>query len=129
MTKEAHAVSTDGFQTEVSVAGFDVLVDATGEESPDTLDGLLANYAACYVPALRVGAEQRGVDELGEITIDVTGELNDDDKLSAVAFDVTVEADIDADKGEAIVERAKALCKVYDAVKPALKADVSIETA
>lgn len=126
MSKEVHSVSEEGFQTTSTIGDFELVVDATGEEAPDTLDVLLADYASCFVPALRVGAEQRGVGDLGRIEFDVTGELNDDDKLDAIAFDITVEADI-GDRGDAILERAFALCKVHDALKESLHADATIE--
>lgn len=126
MAKEVHSVSEAGFQTTSDVREFTVDIDATGEDAPDTLESLLAAYAACYVPALRVGGQQRGVDDLGRIEIDTTGELNDDDKLDAVAFDIRVEADLEDGQGEQIVERAFELCKVHDALKASLHAETTI---
>lgn len=127
MAKEVHSVSEEGFSTRSEVREFETTIDATGENAPDTLESLLAAYAACYVPALRVGGEQRGVDDLGRIEIDATGELNDDDKLESVSFDVAVAADVDDETADRIVDRANALCKVHDAVKPSLHADVTVE--
>lgn len=126
MTKEVHSVSEAGFSTENEVREFTTTIDATGEAAPDTLESLLAAYASCFVPALRVGAEQRGVDDLGRIEIDASGELDEDDKLAAVAFDVRVGGSLDGEADE-VVERAEALCKVHDAVKGSLHADVSLE--
>jgi organic hydroperoxide reductase OsmC/OhrA len=126
MSKEVHSVSEEGYSTENTIRDFETTVDATGEAAPDTLEALLAAYASCYVPALRVGAEQRQAGDLGHIEIDTTGELNDDDKLASVHFDVKVAGDI-GDKGDAIVERAHELCKVGDAVKAELEAEVDIE--
>ena len=126
MAKTVHTVSTEGFSSENQIRDFEVTIDATGESAPDTLELLIADYASCYVPALRVGAEQRGADDLGEIAIDVTGELNDDDKLDAVHFDVQVDADLDANTADAIVERANELCKVHDALKSSLHAEVDL---
>ncbi|WP_135534370.1 MULTISPECIES: OsmC family protein [Halostella] len=126
MAKEVHSVSEEGYSTTNQIRDFETTVDATGEEAPDTLEALLAAYASCYVPALRVGAEQRDAGDLGRIEIDATGDLNDDDKLESVSFDVTTDADVDDDKKEAIIERADELCKVGDAVKGDLKAEVSI---
>jgi uncharacterized OsmC-like protein len=87
---------------------------------------LLADYAACYVPALRVAGKQRDVGDLGRIEITVRGDLNDDDKLAAVNFDIEVEADIDEEAGQQIVERAFELCKVHDALKESLHAETTI---
>ena len=126
MSKEVHSVSEEGYSTESTIRDFELTVDATGEAAPDTLEALLGVYASCYVPALRVGAEQRQAGDLGRIEIASTGELNDDDKLASVHFDVKVAGDI-GDKGDAIVERAHELCKVGDAVKSELVADVDIE--
>jgi len=126
MAKTAHTVSTEGFSSENRIRDFDLTIDATGESAPDTLEVLIADYASCYVPALRVAAEQRDAGDLGEVAIDVTGELNDDDKLASVRFDVETDADLDADAADAIVERANELCKVHDALKESLYADVDL---
>jgi uncharacterized OsmC-like protein len=126
MAKEVHSVSEEGYSTTNQIRDFETTVDATGEEAPGTLEALLAAYASCYVPALRVGAEQRDAGDLGRVEIDATGDLNDDDKLESVAFDVTTDGDIDEDKTEAVIERADELCKVGDAVKGDLEAEVSI---
>ncbi|MFC4450450.1 OsmC family protein [Halorussus aquaticus] len=127
MTKEVTTVSEEGYKSENQVRDFEVTIDATGEDAPDTLESLLAAYGSCYVPALRVGAEQRDVGDLGRIEIDVSGDLNDDDKLDAVQFTVRTEAEIDGGKADEVVERADELCKVHDALKGELAADVTVE--
>lgn len=126
MSKEVHSVSEEGFSTTNDARGFETTIDATGEDAPDTLESLLGAYSACFVPALRVAAEQRQAGDLGRVEIDVTGDLNEDDKLAAVSFDVKVAGDV-GDKAEAVVERAEELCKVHDALKTDLYADVSLE--
>ena len=125
MAKEVHTTSTEGYASTNEIRDFETTIDATGEDGPDTLEALLAAYASCYVPALRVAAEQRDVGDLGEITIDATGELNDDDKLQSVTFDVETETDV-GDKADAVIERANALCKVHDALKESLEAEVNL---
>ncbi|WP_440008664.1 OsmC family protein [Halomicrococcus sp. SG-WS-1] len=120
--------SDEGMNAENDVRDFSLTVDATGEEAPDTLETLLAAYGSCYVPALRVGAEQRDAGDLGKIEIDVDGELNDDDKLESVDFDIKWEADVDDDTAERVVDRAFDLCKVHDALKDSLHADASVQT-
>lgn len=127
MPKNVITVSGEGYASENDIRDFDVTIDATGEEGPDTLEALLAAYGSCYVPALRVGAEQRDVGDLGRIEIDAEGDLNDDDKLEAITFTVKTEAEVDADQAEKIVERADQLCKVGDAVKESLKAEVDVQ--
>ncbi|PSP54515.1 hypothetical protein BRC82_10050 [Halobacteriales archaeon QS_1_67_19] len=128
MAKEVTTVSEEGYQADNQIRDFDLTIDATGEEAPDTLEALLAAYTSCYVPALRVGAEQRGVGDLGRIEIDATGELNDDDdKLQSVRFTVRTETDIDDDQADEVVARANQLCKVHDALKAELEADVTVD--
>ncbi|WP_224446994.1 OsmC family protein [Haloprofundus salilacus] len=126
MAKEVHTVSEEGYSATSQIREFEVDIDSNGEEAPDTLESLLAAYASCFVPALRVGGRQRDVD-LGRIEIDVIGELNDDDKLESVAFDVRVEPALEDGQGEEILERAFELCKVHDALKENLHAETTIE--
>ncbi|WP_247002136.1 OsmC family protein [Halosolutus gelatinilyticus] len=127
MAKEVTTISEEGFSSTNEIRDFETTIDATGEDAPDTLEALLAAYASCYVPALRVGGQQRGVDDLGRVEIGATGELNDDDKLESIAFDIRAEAEFDDETGERIIERANELCKVHDAVKPDLHAEMSID--
>ncbi|WP_327051867.1 OsmC family protein [Halomicrococcus gelatinilyticus] len=125
---EVTTTSEAGYSSENEARNFSLTIDATGEDAPDTLEALLAAYGSCYVPALRVGGEQRGAGDLGRIEIEASADLNDDDKLDAVHFDVAWEADVDDETVDEIVERAHELCKVGDAVKESLVADVSVET-
>jgi len=126
MPKDVHSVSEEGFSTTNDIRDFETTIDATGEDAPGTLESLLAAYSACFVPALRVAAEQRQAGDLGRVEIDVTGDLNEDDKLAAISFDVSVEGDV-GDEADAVVSRAEELCKVHDALKTELYADVSLE--
>ena len=126
MSKHVTSVSDEGFAATNEIRDYELHIDAGGEETPDTLETLLATYATCYVPALRVGGRQRNVDELGRIEIDVTGELNEDDKLASISFDVSVEADVDDETADRIVQRANELCKVHDALKADLHAETSV---
>ncbi|WP_115863989.1 OsmC family protein [Halorussus litoreus] len=127
MSKQVTTVSEEGYASDNSVRDFDLTIDATGEEGPDTLEALLAAYGSCYVPALRVGAEQRDVGDLGRVEIDVNGDLNDDDKLAAVQFHVRTDAEMDDGQAEAVAERANELCKVHDALKAELAAEIEID--
>lgn len=126
MAKEVHSTSEEGNVTHSEIREFETTLDANGEEAPDTLESLLAAYASCLVPALRVGAKQRDVGDLGQVEIDATGELNDDDKLESIALDIRVEEDLGGN-GDQVIERARELCKVHDALKDSLHADMSIE--
>ncbi|NHN58982.1 MULTISPECIES: OsmC family protein [Halorussus] len=128
MSKNVITVSREGYTADNDIREFEMTVDATGEEAPDTLETLLAAYGSCYVPALRVGAEQRDVGDLGRIEIDVNGDLNDDDKLKAVQFAVKTEAEMDDGQADEVVTRANQLCKVHDALKAEIEADVTVES-
>ncbi len=125
---EVTTTSEEGYSAENDIRDFSVTIDATGEDAPDTLETLLAAYGSCYVPALRVGGEQRGAGDLGKIEIDVSGDLNDDDKLEAVAFDIKWETETDDETAQDVIDRAFELCKVHDAVKESLHADATVET-
>lgn len=127
MTKQVTTISEEGFSATNEIRDFDVEIDAEGESGPDTLEALLAAYGSCYVPALRVGGQQRDVDDLGRIEIDVSGDLNDDDKLESVHFDIRVEEDVDGETGQKVIDRAFELCKVHDALKDSLHADTDFE--
>jgi uncharacterized OsmC-like protein len=127
MVKSATTVSDAGMTSTSQGRDWEVSIDPTGESGPDTLELLLADYAACAVPAFRVGAEQRGVDDLGRLEIEVSGELNDDDKLASVSFDAAVETELDDETAAEIIERVEALCKVHDALKADLHADITLE--
>ncbi|GAA0201702.1 OsmC family protein [Haladaptatus pallidirubidus] len=125
---EVTTTSEEGYSAENDVRDFSLTIDATGEEAPDTLETLLAAYGSCYVPALRVGGEQRDAGDLGKIEITVDGDLNDDDKLDAVSFDIKWEAETDDETAQNVIDRAFELCKVHDALKDSLHAETSVET-
>jgi len=127
MAKSVTTVSEEGYTATNEIRKFETTIDANGEDDPDTLEALLAAYGSCYVPALRVGGQQRGAGDLGKIEIDITGELNDDDKLESIHFDISVAGDVDDDTGEEVIERAFELCKVHDALKDSLHAETSFE--
>lgn len=128
MAKHVTTVSEEGISATTEIRSFEMQIDSAGESAPDTLEALLSAYASCYVPALRVGGRQRGVDDLGRIEIDATGEVNDDDKLESIDFEIRVDADVDDDSAAAMVERANALCKVHDALKPELHATTTVRS-
>lgn len=126
MAKRVRTTSEDGFSSTTEIRDYSIAIDPSGEDAPDTLEMLLATYAACYTPALRVGADQRGVGDLGHVEFEVTGDLNEDDKLAAIAFEITTDTEIDAESAAEIIDRANQLCKVHDAVKSSLKATISL---
>jgi len=123
---ETSTVSESGYASTSQVGEFDLQIDATDETGPNPNATLVATYASCYLPAFRVGGSQRGEEELGQIQIDASAELDDHDDLESIAFDVHVEADLDDEAAADIAERAEGICHVHSALREGLYADVSV---
>lgn len=123
---ETTTVSEEGFACTSQVGDFDMAIDATGETGPDPNSALVATYASCFLPAFRVGGQQRGEDDLGKVQIDSSADLNDDDDLTAIRFDIHVEADLSDEEFDEIVERAEGICHVHDALREELHADITV---
>lgn len=123
---ESATTSEEGYVADNRVQGFDLTIDASTEEGPSPTGTLLASYASCYVVALRIGAQQRGVDDLGRVDIDAEADRDDDGDLEATRFTIAVEADLDDETLAAIVERADELCHVHAALREDLRAEVTI---
>jgi uncharacterized OsmC-like protein len=122
---EVTSTSTEGYTT-TSVAGeWELTVDATGEDGPTPNQVLAADYASCFIPAFRVGANKEGFDDIGRVEIAVEAELNDDDDLESVAFELHVEESLE-DSVEDVVERAEGICHVHDALREGLHADITV---
>ena len=122
---ETSTVSEEGYVCDSQLGDFDLRVDATGEEGPTANEALVATYASCYLPAFRVGGQQEGVDDLGTVQIDAEADLNDDDDLTSISFDIYVEADVDEGTLEGIVARGEDICHVHTALREGLHADIT----
>lgn len=122
---EVESTSEAGFVTESRVGDFAVTIDATGEEGPTPNEMLVTDYASCYIPAFRVGAQQRGYEELGKVVINAEGDLDEEDDLEAIRFDLKVEADLGDDADE-IVSRGEEICHVHSAVREELHAEINV---
>ena len=123
---ETTTVSEEGFASTSQVGDFELSIDALDEVGPNPNAVLVADYASCFLPAFRVGAQKERVDDLGKVQIDAEADLDDEDDLSAVRFTIHVEADLSDDQFDAIVERAEGICHVHSALKPELHADVTV---
>jgi uncharacterized OsmC-like protein len=122
---EVTSTSTEGYTT-TSVAGeWELTVDATGEDGPDPNQVLAADYASCFIPAFRVGANKEGFDDIGRIEVAVEADLNDNDDLETIAFEIHVEESLD-DSVEDVVARAEDICHVHDALREGLHADITV---
>lgn len=124
---EAHSVCEEGYTVVTRVGNFELTVDATGEDGPTAQEVLAADYASCYVPALRVAGQQHDYDDLGRVEIDVEANMDEDDDLTDIAFAIQVEADVDDEDVEDLISTGEDICHVHDAVKEELKADISLE--
>ncbi|MEF8780304.1 MAG: OsmC family protein [Haloferacaceae archaeon] len=122
---ETSTLCEEGYACTSHVGDFDLSVDATGEEGPSANQTLVAAYASCFLPALRVGARQRGHDDIGKLQIDASADLDDDDDLSAIRFDLHVESDLSEEELDEIVARGKDICHVHSAVRPGLRAEIT----
>ncbi|QCJ47989.1 MULTISPECIES: OsmC family protein [Haloprofundus] len=118
-------VSEEGYASTSEVGDFELSIDATNEQGPDPNSVLVADYASCFLPAFRVGGSQRGFDDLGKLQIDAEADLDGDDDLTAIRFDIYVEADL-GDEVDEVVSRAEDICHVHAALREELHADVAV---
>jgi organic hydroperoxide reductase OsmC/OhrA len=123
---ETATVSEDGFTTTSQVGDFELTVDALAEDGPTPNEVLVADYAACFLPAVRVGAKQRGHEDIGRVQIDADADLDEDDDLAAIRFAVHVEADLDRATLDEVLDRAVDVCHVHSALREELRADIEI---
>ena len=122
---ETSTVSEEGFATTSQIGDYELAVDATGKEGPTAQEVLVADYAACFLPAFRVAGQQQDHDDLGQVQIDADADMNDNDDLTAIRFDIHVEEDVDDGTLDDIVEEAEEICHVHDALKESLHADIT----
>jgi organic hydroperoxide reductase OsmC/OhrA len=118
--------STEGYATSSAIGDWELTIDATDQEGPNPNAVLAADYASCFIPAFRVGADQEGFDDLGTIEVMVHAALDDSDDLESISFDISVEASL-GDSVDDVVARAEDICHVHAALRDDLQADVSVE--
>ncbi|WP_254767410.1 OsmC family protein [Salinilacihabitans rarus] len=116
----------DGFDTQSVIGDFALAIDPMDETGPNPNAVLVADYASCFLPAVRLGAQKAGYDDLGRMEIEATAEMDDEDDLEAIAFTLKVEADVD-DPAE-LVALGEDMCHVHAALREDLTADVTVET-
>jgi uncharacterized OsmC-like protein len=123
---ESVTTSEEGYASVSRVGEFELSIDATGGEGPTPQMVLVADYASCYLPAVRVAADRLGYDDVGTVQIEAEGDLDDNDDVQAVRFTIHVEADLDEADLDGLVERANEICHVHDALREELHADVDV---
>jgi organic hydroperoxide reductase OsmC/OhrA len=122
---QTSTVSEEGLVSTSQVGDFEVTIDAAGEEGPNPNALLVANYAACFLPASRAGAERTGHGDLGRIQIDADADLDDGDDLERIAFTLHVEADLDDAALDEVVAAAEDICHVHAALREELHAEIT----
>ncbi|WP_324662235.1 OsmC family protein [Haloarcula sediminis] len=125
---EIESTCEDGYTVESIINGeWELIVDALSEDGPSPNEVLAADYASCYIPALRVAAGKYNYDDIGEVEIEVAADLDEDDDLESIAFEVSVKESL-GDEERDIVELAEDICHVHSALIEELHADISIES-
>jgi len=115
----------NGYDSESVIGDFALAIDPMDETGPNPNAVLVADYASCFLPAVRMGAQQNGYDDLGEMEIEATATVDDHDDLQAIEFTLKVEAAVD-DPDE-LVALGEELCHVHAALRDGLAADVTVE--
>ena len=124
---EVTSVCEEGYTVESEIDGeWQLTVDALSEDGPSPNQVLAADYASCYIPALRVAAQQTGYDDIGHVEVEVEADLDEDDDLEAITFTVETEAPLGSD-GQEIVELGEEICHVHSALTEDLHAAIELE--
>ncbi|GGK61845.1 MULTISPECIES: OsmC family protein [Haloarcula] len=125
---EVESTCEEGYTVESIINGeWELIVDALSENGPSPNEVLAADYASCYIPALRVAADKYGHEDIGSVDVEVAADLDEDDDLEHIDFHVEVEESL-ADEEQDIVELAEDICHVHSALQDELHAQISIES-
>ncbi|MBX0303247.1 OsmC family protein [Haloarcula salinisoli] len=125
---EVNSTCEDGYTVESVINGeWELITDALSEDGPSPNEILAADYASCYIPALRVAAGKYNYDDIGQVEIEVAADLDEDDDLESIAFDLTVEESLGEEEQD-IVDLAEDICHVHSALVEELHAEIEIES-
>lgn len=122
---EVTSTSTEGYTVNSRIGDWELRADALGEDGPTANQVLAAGYASCFIPAFRVGANKEGYEDLGTVEVEVDAELDDEDDLASIAFDIHVESSL-GDAVDDVVARAEDICHVHSALRDGLHADITV---
>ncbi|MFC4542124.1 OsmC family protein [Halosolutus amylolyticus] len=114
----------DGFDTRSAIGDFTVAVDPMNETGPNPNELLVADYASCFLPAVRLGARKNGIDDLGKMEIAAEADLDDHDNLEAIRFTLYVEAALDDPDELATIGEQH--CHIHTTLRDGLHADVTV---
>lgn len=123
---EIESTSTEGYATTNVIGEWELGIDATEELGPNPNQVLVADYASCFIPAFRVGANKEGFDDIGTIAVEAWADTDEEDDLESIYFDIHVEESLD-DSIEDVVDRAKDICHVHAALREELHAEITVE--
>lgn len=123
---ETTTVNEEKYHALSRVGEFELSLDATGSEGPPQNDALVATYASCFAFASRAGSSRQLDIDLGQIEIDAEADLDDDDHLQDIRFDMRVEADLDDGEVDDVLEVGRELCHIEAAIKESLYADIDV---
>jgi len=123
---ETESTSTEGYTTTSVVGEYELTIDATNENGPDPNEVLVADYASCFIPAFRVGANKEGFDDIGVVEIDASADLDEGDDLEYIEFEMRVEESL-GDSLQDVVDRAEDICHVHAALREELRAEITVE--
>jgi organic hydroperoxide reductase OsmC/OhrA len=123
---EVTSISEEGYATTNLIGEWELGIDAAEKHGPNPNQALVATYASCFIPAFRVGANKEGFDDVGQIEVDVGADLDEEDDLEYISFDLHVEESLGESVTD-IVEQAEGICHVHAALREELLAEISVE--
>ena len=121
-------VNEEKFHALSRAGDFELSIDATGEDGPTPNEVLVADYASCFTFACRAGANRQMDVDLGKVETEAEADLNDDDDLTGIRFHMQIEADLDDDQVDQLLDLGEDICHVHDSLKEELYADVDVST-
>ena len=125
---ETTTVNEEKFHALSRAGDFELSIDATGAEGPSPNEVLVADYASCFTFACRAGVQRELDFELGKVETEAKADLDEDDDLTSINFQMHVEADLDDDEVDDLLELGEDICHVRDSIKESLYADVDVTT-
>lgn len=122
------ASTCEGYTVESGIDGErELIADALSEDGPSPNEILAADYAFCYIPALRVAAGTYDDDDVGTVEMAAAADLDEDDDIESIAFDIEVEASLGNEERD-IVALAEDICHAHSVLTAELHAQISIES-
>jgi uncharacterized OsmC-like protein len=123
---ETTTVNEEKFHALSRAGDFELSIDATGSDGPTPNEVLVADYASCFSFACRAGAQRELDIDLGKIEAEAEAALDDDDDLESIVFHLHIEADLDDEQVENVIELGEEICHVHAALREGLRADIDV---